>query len=133
MTFFSHRPVSSMTFSLSHRTVTFFNDTWYRRRCRLFLPIPITSGGSRGANPAMTPPSKLAMEFGPLGGRNTNGRIVNLCKFKDFGPPNRSENQYIKTRKESMTKKRKRKKGRQKFWEIDEIFSGNANIFSGNA
>jgi len=29
-----------------------------------------------------------------------------------------------------MTKK---KKGRQKFWEIDEIFFGNAEIFSGNA
>src|SRR6218665_3709179 len=23
----------------------------------------------------------------PLGGRNSNGRIVNLCKCKDFAPP----------------------------------------------
>ena len=34
-------------------------------------------------------PSKLAMEFGPPRGRTSNGRIVNLCKFQDFGPPNR--------------------------------------------
>src|SRR6218665_2667404 len=62
------------------------------------------SGGSGGENPAMAP-SKLAMEFGPLGGRNSNDRIANLCKFKDFIPPNRcglgiwppTENQYIKT------------------------------------
>jgi len=26
-----------------------------------------------------------------------------------------------------------KKKSRQKFWEIDEIFSGNGDIFSGNA
>ena len=47
------------------------------------------SGGSRGGKSGHGPPSKLAMEFGPLGGKNSNDRIVNLCKFKDFGPPNR--------------------------------------------
>jgi len=34
------------------------------------------------------PPSKLTMEFGPpIGGRKSNGSIVNLSKCKDFGPP----------------------------------------------
>ena len=41
----------------------------------------------RGANPGITPPSKLAMEFGPLGGRKSNDSIVNLSKCKDFDHP----------------------------------------------
>ena len=45
------------------------------------------SGGSRGANPAMAPIEVGNGVWRPLGGRNSNGRIVNLCKFKDFGPP----------------------------------------------
>src|SRR6218665_1063347 len=44
-----------------------------------------------GANPALATPSKLTMEFDHLGGRNSNDRIVNLCKFMNFfWPPNRS-------------------------------------------
>ena len=39
-----------------------------------------------GANPAMAPPSKLTMEFGPLWGRKSNGSIVILLKSMDFGP-----------------------------------------------
>jgi len=35
---------------------------------------------------------------------------------------------HIKTLKRSTTKK-----GHQKFWELDENFWGNAEIFSGNA
>ena len=35
----------------------------------------------------LTPPSKLAMEFGPLRGRKSNGSIVILSKSKDFPPP----------------------------------------------
>jgi len=35
----------------------------------------------------MAPPSKLAMEFGPLRDRKSNGSIVILSKSKDFGPP----------------------------------------------
>src|SRR6218665_1407299 len=38
------------------------------------------------ANPAMAPPSKLAMEFGPLRDRKSNGSIVILLKSNDFGP-----------------------------------------------
>jgi len=33
------------------------------------------------------PPSKLSMEFGPLGDRKSNDSIVKLSKCKDFGPP----------------------------------------------
>src|SRR6218665_3027516 len=33
------------------------------------------------------PPLKLAMEFGPLGGRKSNDSIVDLSKIKNFGPP----------------------------------------------
>src|SRR6218665_2660789 len=46
------------------------------------------SDGSRGANPAMVPLSKLVMEFGPLGGRKSrlNDSTVNMSKSKDFGP-----------------------------------------------
>src|SRR6218665_3109084 len=33
------------------------------------------------------PPSKLAMEFGPLGGRKSNDSIVNLPTSNDFAPP----------------------------------------------
>ena len=75
------------------------------------------------------------MEFDPLGGRNSNNdRIVNLCKFKDFGPSlsmwatdlapptENQQNQHIKTLKHKNSQWLK--KGRQKFWEIDEIFSG---------
>ena len=45
---------------------------------------PVADPG--GANPAMAPPSKLAMEFGPLWDRKSNG-IVILLKIKDSGPP----------------------------------------------
>src|SRR6218665_1454553 len=62
----------------------------------------------QGANPAMAPHRSCQWSLAPLGGRNSNGRIVNVCKFKDFGPclidvgygfgpP--TENQHIKTRK----------------------------------
>ena len=48
------------------------------------------SGGSRGGKSGHGPPSKLAMEFGPLlGGRKSNDSIVKLAKCKDFGPPSR--------------------------------------------
>ena len=40
-----------------------------------------------GGNPAMVPPSKLAMKFAPLEGRKRNDSIENLWKCKDFGPP----------------------------------------------
>ena len=33
------------------------------------------------------PISKLAMEFGPLGGRKSNDSIVNLSKSKDLASP----------------------------------------------
>ena len=46
---------------------------------------PVADPG--GANPAMAPPSKLAMEFGPPRGGKSNGSIGNLCKCKGFGPP----------------------------------------------
>src|SRR6218665_1698325 len=50
----------------------------------------ITSGGSRGTNPAMALPIEVGSGVcPPLGGRNSNDKIVNLCKFQDFGPPNR--------------------------------------------
>src|SRR6218665_88529 len=53
-----------------------------------FVEISGDSGGSRGgANPAMAPPAKLAMEFVPLRDRKSNGSIVILLKSKDFGPP----------------------------------------------
>ena len=39
------------------------------------------------ANPAMAPPSKFAMEFGPLEGRKSNDSTVNSLKSKDFGHP----------------------------------------------
>ena len=39
-----------------------------------------------GANPAMPPHRSWQWSLAPLGGRNSNGRIVNLRKFKDFGP-----------------------------------------------
>jgi len=42
-----------------------------------------------GANSAMAPPSKLAMEFGPLGGRKSNDSTVNMLNSKDFAPPYR--------------------------------------------
>jgi len=38
-----------------------------------------------GANPAMAPPSKLAMEFGPPWGKKSNDSIVNLWKCNDYG------------------------------------------------
>jgi len=72
----------------------------------------------------------------PLGGRKSNDIIVNLSKCKDFGPPISMsvmdlpplwENTTLKHEKRSMEKK-----GHQKFWEIDDIFGGNADIFSGN-
>src|SRR6218665_3048230 len=68
------------------------------------------------------PPSKLAMEFGPLGGRKSNDIIVNLPKSNHFapriavgygfGPP--TEKYHVKTLQKPMTKKR----------EIDEHFVG---------
>jgi len=44
-------------------------------------------GGKSGHGP----PSKLAMEFDPLGGRKSNDSIANLSKCKDFGPPYRCQ------------------------------------------
>src|SRR6218665_3385629 len=67
-------------------------------------------GGTSGHGP----PSKLAMEFGTLGGRKRNHSIVNLSKSKDVAPPYRrrlriwppsTEKYHIKTLKRSMTKK----------------------------
>src|SRR6218665_3704393 len=64
----------------------------------------------------MAPPSKLAMEFGPLRDRKSNGSIVILLKSKDFGPlvsmsaANLAplwKNTIYKTRKRSMTKKKR--------------------------
>src|SRR6218665_797806 len=80
-------------------------------------------------------PLKLAMEFGRLGGRKNNDSIVNLAKCEDFGPLYRCwrmatdlapqpKNSTLKAIKCSMTKK-----ALQKFWEIDEILLGNAEIF----
>src|SRR6218665_3190132 len=48
-----------------------------------------SSGGSRGANPAMGPHRSWQWSLAPctLGGRNSNDIIMNLCKCKDFGPP----------------------------------------------
>ena len=61
-------------------------DWFFRSIPRNVIPgFKEFSGGSRGANQAMPPPSKLAMEFGPRV-RNSNDRIVNLCTFKDFAP-----------------------------------------------
>ena len=79
----------------------------------------------QGENPTTAPPLKLAMEFGPLGGRKSNDSIVNLSKCKDFGPPISM----------SVTDLAPLwgKKDHQKFWEIDEIFGGNSEIFSVNA
>src|SRR6218665_590818 len=90
------------------------------------------------ANPAMAPPSELAMEFGPLRDRKSNGSIVILLESKDFWPPYRCRLQIwppygkipYKTRKRSMTKKKKSSEI-QKFWEIDVEFFGNAEIFFG--
>jgi len=39
-----------------------------------------------GANPAM-PPIEVGNGVWPLGGRKSNGSIVNFSKSKDFGPP----------------------------------------------
>jgi len=71
-----------------------------------------------GANPAMAPPSKFAMEFGPpLRDRKSNGSILILLKSKEFGPPVSMsaadlallwKNTIYKTRKRSMTKNKKR-------------------------
>ena len=64
-------------------------------------------GGSRGAYPAMAPPSKLAMEFGPpLGGWESNDSIVNLSKCKDFGshPVSMSATDLTPLRKNSTLK-----------------------------
>ena len=44
-------------------------------------------GRSRRANPVLAPPLKLAMEFGPLGGRKNIESSVNFPKFKVFEPP----------------------------------------------
>src|SRR6218665_2245136 len=64
----------------------------YRMHCDQLLSLRLGvithSGGSRRwDNPAMAPPSKLAMEFGPFGGRKNNYSIVNLSKCKEFAPP----------------------------------------------
>ena len=40
-----------------------------------------------GANPAMPPHRSWQWSLAPLGGRNSNDRIVNLCTFQNFGPP----------------------------------------------
>ena len=73
-----------------------------------------------GANPAMAPHQSWQWSLAPLGGRNSNGRIVNLCQFKDFGPPKSMWATDL------APLKKKKKKGGQKFWEIDEIFWENA-------
>ena len=46
----------------------------------------IGSGGSGRGAIRPWPPSKLAMEFGPLRGRRNNDSSVNFAKFKFFGP-----------------------------------------------
>jgi len=81
----------------------------------------------------MAPQSKLAMEFGPPRGRKNNDSIVKLAKCKDFGPPLLSTSATdLASPKENG--RLKHEKGRWlKFWEIDEIFLGNADIFSENA
>ena len=44
-------------------------------------------GGFKGGQFGHGPPSKLAMEFGPLGGRKNNESSVNFSKCKVFDPP----------------------------------------------
>ena len=79
------------------------------RPCRLYSVADL---GGEQIRP--WPPSKLSMEFGPLGGRKSNDNIVNLSKCKYFAPPLRIDVGYhIKTLKRSMTKK-----GHQTFWEM---------------
>ena len=54
--------------------------SWYL--CEL-----VTVADSEGGKSGHGPPSKLAMEFGSLGGKKSNDSIVNLWKCKDFGLP----------------------------------------------
>src|SRR6218665_1770796 len=86
----------------------------------------LCSGGSRGGKSIHGPPSKLAVEFGPLRGRKSNDIIVNLPTSNDFAPPYR-----CRLRIWPPYGKIRLKKGHQKFWEIDENFGGNAELFSG--
>src|SRR6218665_1263739 len=76
---------------------------WHQRRIQ---------GGQSGHGP----PSKLAMDLGPLKGRKSNDSTVNLWKSKGFGPPYRcrlriwpppTEKYHVKTRKRSITKIKK--------------------------
>src|SRR6218665_4012920 len=83
------------------------------------------------------PPSKLAREFGaPYGGRKNNDSIVKLAKCKNFALlpyrhawdtdlANPLRKMADKNLKRSLTKKR----GHQKFLEIDDIFCENAEFF----
>src|SRR6218665_1047946 len=69
----------------------------------------------------------LSIEVGngvwpPLGSRKSNDSIVILSKCKDFGPPYRCRLRIWPPRRNSTLK------GHQKFWEIDEILWGNAEI-----
>ena len=96
---------------LIKNSVTYFMDGFISApstlaSCQFFSNI-------QRANPAMAPHRSWQWSLAPSGGRNSNGRIVNLCKCKDFGfplidvgygfaPP--TENQHIKTQKQSMTK-----------------------------
>ena len=90
--------------------------------------LHLHSGGGKSGHT----PSKLAMEFGPLRGRKSNGSIVILCTSKDFGlPVLMSATDLAFPLRKNTTENMK--KGHQKFWQIDEIFGGNAEIFSKNA
>jgi len=40
----------------------------------------VVSGGSRGANPAMVPPSKFAMEFGPPAGQKEQWKYFDFIE-----------------------------------------------------
>ena len=82
----------------------------------------------------MAPPHRSCQwSLAPLEGRKSNDSTVNLWKSKGFGPPLSmsatdlapSTENTILTWKRPMTKK----KGHQKFWEIDEHFLGEMQKF----
>jgi len=61
-----------------------FHTCW----CAWCFSLLQHSGGSRGANPAMTP-IEVGYVVCPPRGRMSNDSIVNLPKSNDFGPPYR--------------------------------------------
>ena len=79
-----------------------------------------------GANPAMDPLRNCQWSLAPLRDRKSNGSIVILSKSKDFGPSVAMLATDLAPLWKNTIENNDLKKGHQKFWEIDEFFSGNA-------